>query len=109
MNHNVCSSLSASKSGNLEEDWYEKEEKNSTTPDLPVSGGPSTNIKCNLGAIPCKDNTKCVLYNHVCDGEVDCSDGSDEGDCALACGTGIKVDLCGVDPYTWVKNHLTAL
>ncbi|KAM7391483.1 hypothetical protein PAMP_022171 [Pampus punctatissimus] len=60
-----------------------KEEGTSATSKPPVP----TPIKCPLGSKPCKDEAECVLYNHVCDGEADCRDGSDEDECLSACET----------------------
>ncbi len=34
-----------------------------------------------------------MLYNHVCDGERDCTDGSDEDECSVACESGEETTL----------------
>ncbi|XP_034457666.1 prolow-density lipoprotein receptor-related protein 1-like isoform X7 [Hippoglossus hippoglossus] len=60
------------------------------------SEGPSSNVlndksaplKCLKGFKPCKDGLDCVMYSHVCDGERDCHDGSDEEGCAVECKEG---------------------
>ncbi|XP_034564755.1 low-density lipoprotein receptor-related protein 2-like isoform X2 [Notolabrus celidotus] len=45
-------------------------------------------LKCRMGSKPCYDGTECVLYSHVCDGERDCKDGSDEQGCQETCKQG---------------------
>lgn len=45
-------------------------------------------IRCPLGSIQCRNGDECILHDHMCDGEPDCRDGSDEDQCSLACDTG---------------------
>ncbi|XP_059193208.1 very low-density lipoprotein receptor [Centropristis striata] len=69
-----------------EEDTHEKE-GTSTTSVPAASVGSPTPVKCSRGSRPCKNNAECVLFNHVCDGEADCRDGSDEEECPSTCET----------------------
>ncbi|XP_069563183.1 low-density lipoprotein receptor-like [Brachyistius frenatus] len=45
-------------------------------------------LKCRRGFKPCNDGLECVMYSHVCDGEKDCKDSSDEEGCAAQCKAG---------------------
>uniref|UniRef100_A0A8C6V2K7 Uncharacterized protein n=1 Tax=Neogobius melanostomus TaxID=47308 RepID=A0A8C6V2K7_9GOBI len=35
-------------------------------------------LKCRYGSKLCTDGSACVVFSHVCDGQWDCTDGSDE-------------------------------
>ncbi|XP_030647556.1 low-density lipoprotein receptor-related protein 4 [Chanos chanos] len=48
----------------------------------------SAPVRCRLGSQPCRDGSDCVLFSHVCDGEEDCKDGSDEEGCSIVCENG---------------------
>lgn len=69
----------------IEEEEEEKTEMEDISGKAPVTKGP---LRCSIGSKLCRDGTDCVLYNHVCDGENDCEDGSDEDECSVVCESG---------------------
>ncbi|XP_031154061.1 low-density lipoprotein receptor-related protein 2-like isoform X3 [Sander lucioperca] len=54
-------------------------------PSSNVPSARSAPLRCHKGFKPCKDGLECVMYNHLCDGERDCQDGSDEEGCSAQC------------------------
>ncbi|XP_070408848.1 prolow-density lipoprotein receptor-related protein 1 isoform X2 [Nothobranchius furzeri] len=69
------------------------DEKRCQSEDLSATSNkaPSTRpvpLKCRTGFKPCKNGLECIMYSHVCDGEMDCQDGSDEEGCESLCKAG---------------------
>lgn len=62
----------------------EEDTEDNLTPSARPSASPSP-LRCSSSSKPCKDNSQCVPYDHLCDGEVDCRDQSDEMDCVTEC------------------------
>ncbi|XP_039201140.1 low-density lipoprotein receptor-related protein 2-like [Crotalus tigris] len=44
-----------------------------------------TSLVCGWAELRCKNGKECVPHEYICDGDKDCSDGTDEEDCSLFC------------------------
>ncbi|RVE65639.1 hypothetical protein OJAV_G00118390 [Oryzias javanicus] len=82
----VCDGRSHCPDGSDEMQCQTADLSPTTSPNVPrVRTEP---VKCRKGFKACKDGLECVMYSHVCDGEQDCKDGSDEEGCETRCKTG---------------------
>ncbi|KAL2091711.1 hypothetical protein ACEWY4_011509 [Coilia grayii] len=53
-----------------------------------ISSPNKSPLRCRIGLYACKDGSDCVPSSHMCDGEQDCKDGSDEDSCVVECSSG---------------------
>ena len=47
-----------------------------------INAHPTATLKCKLYQFKCKSVNRCISNIQLCDGENDCSDGSDERNCS---------------------------
>ncbi|XP_014831181.1 PREDICTED: very low-density lipoprotein receptor-like [Poecilia mexicana] len=83
----ICDGEKDCLDGTDEANCEDQKEAGTITGPTAAPSGQSRPLRCGLGSQMCKDKSDCVHYNHVCDGEPDCRDGSDEEDCVSECGT----------------------
>ncbi|XP_073717280.1 vitellogenin receptor Yl [Misgurnus anguillicaudatus] len=74
--------------GDAENDRSTEEKPTDESDGLEKDPVTKTPLRCSYGSKLCQDGMDCVLYNHLCDGEMDCADGSDEDECLDECESG---------------------